>query len=104
MCNEIRAIDFISMIVENVSCEVYNAEIDFIRINKLRDCLFQEGFSYDLGLYDFEELEYDYPNNIKVYSNCIKLNINGSFLREMSRRYTQRNDQSFIKMIELWGK
>lgn len=104
MCSELRAIDFISMIVENISHEACNAKIDFIKINELRDCLFQEGFSYDLGLYDFEELEYDYPDNIKVSSYCIKLNINGSFLREMSRRYTQRNDQSFIKMIELWGK
>ena len=78
MSNEIRALDLISMLLKNYQQTSNSISISFTEVNRFRNNLLLEGICFDLGLYDFEDISYDFP---KV-----------------------SNDNRLTKIIELWEK
>lgn len=101
MNNEIDALDFISMLFEKKLLE-REIEISFCRINKLREALLLENLPHDLGLYDFEEIEESYPDNVKVMYERVQIKMSDSFARVINRRTTITKNIGYTKMLELW--
>ena len=102
MSNEIRALDFISMLINN-NQQISNCiRISFIDINRFRNNLLLEGVCFDLGLYDFEDISYDFPKNIQITSKEIVIRIDDDFENRVLRKVS--NDNRLIKIIELWKK
>lgn len=75
MSNEIRALDLISMLINNKQNTSNPIKISFTDVNKFRNNLLSEGISFDLGLYDFEDISYEFPQNIKITSKEIIVRI-----------------------------
>lgn len=75
MSNEIRALDLISMLINNKQNTSNPIKISFTDINKFRNNLLSEGICFDLGLYDFEDISYEFPQNIKITSKEIIVRI-----------------------------
>ena len=98
---EINAFDFISMLVERKSLE-HEIKVPFSLINKLREQLLSKNLPHDLGFYDFEEIEEFYPENVKVTSEWVHIEMNEKFARIINRRTTITKSDAYIKMLELW--
>lgn len=98
---EINAFDFISMLIERKSLE-HEIKVPFSQINKLREKLLSKNLPYDLGFYDFEEIEEFYPENVKVTSEWVHIEMNENFARIINRRTTITKSAAYIKMLELW--
>ena len=75
MSNEIRALDLISMLINNKQNTSNPIKISFTDVNKFRNNLLSEGICFDLGLYDFEDISYEFPQNIKITSKEIIVRI-----------------------------
>lgn len=98
---EINAFDFISMLIERKSLE-HEIKVPFSQINKLREKLLSKNLPHDLGFYDFEEIEEFYPENVKVTSEWVHIEMNNNFARIINRRTTITKSAAYIKMLELW--
>lgn len=102
MSNEIRALDLISMLINNKQNTSNPIKISFTDVNKFRDNLLLEGICFDLGLYDFEDISYDFPKNIQITSKEIILRIDNDFENRVMRKVSI--DNRLTKIIELWEK
>ena len=100
MSNEIRALDLISMLLKNYQQTSNSISISFTEVNRFRNNLLLEGICFDLGLYDFEDISYDFPKNIT--SKEIILRIDNDFENRVMRKVS--NDNRLTKIIELWEK
>ncbi|MEE1176917.1 MAG: hypothetical protein U0K71_07920 [Paludibacteraceae bacterium] len=96
---EINALDFISMLVERERLK-QEISVPFSRINKLREKLLSKNLPHDLGFYDFEEIKEFYPENVKITSECVRIEMNENFVRIINRRKTK--GAVYKKMLELW--
>lgn len=102
MSNEIRALDFISMLIKNNQQTSNSISISFTEVNRFRNNLLLEGIGFDLGLYDFEDISYDFPKNIQITSKEIILRIDNDFENRVMRKVS--NDNRLTKIIKLWEK
>lgn len=102
MRNEIRALDLISMLLNDSQYTSKTIKISFTEINKLRNNLFLEDIYFDLGLYDFEDISYKYPQNIHIASKEIIVKIDNDFKSKILRNVS--SDNFFSKILELWEK
>lgn len=102
MSNEIRALDLISMLIKNNQQTSNSISISFTEVNRFRNNLLLEGICFDLGLYDFEDISYDFPKNIQITSKEIILRIDNDFENRVMRYVS--NDNRLTKIIELWEK
>lgn len=102
MSNEIRALDLISMLINNKQNTSNSIKISFTDVNKFRNNLLLEGICFDLGLYDFEDISYDFPKNIQITSKEIVLRIDNDFENRVMRKVSK--DNRLTKIIELWEK
>jgi len=103
MNGEIRALDLISMLLKDIDYQIEdNIKIDIAKINRFRDNLFLEDISFDLGLNDFEDISYDYPQNILIKTDEIIIKIDAAFSNRLSKNMCKFNH--YTKIIELWKK
>lgn len=102
MSNEIRALDLISMLIKKNQQTSNSISISFTKVNKFRNNLLLEGICFDLGLYDFEDISYDFPKNIQITSKEIVLRIDNDFENRVMRKVSK--DNHLAKIIELWEK
>lgn len=102
MSNEIRALDLISMLIKNNQQTSNSISISFTEVNRFRNNLLLEGFCFDLGLYDFEDISYDFPKNIQITSKEIILRIDNDFENRVMRKVS--NENRLTKIIKLWEK
>lgn len=101
MKNEIRALDLISMLLRERNARMQESiKIEIAAINRFRSNLFLEDIPYDLGLYDFEEISYDYPKNIYLTTNEIIIRIDEEFSNMLLRDVTE--DHSYKKLLDIW--
>lgn len=102
MRNEIRALDFISMLLNDPQHTSQTIKISFTAINNFRNNLFLEDFYFDLGLYDFEDIAHNYPRNIQIASKEIVITIDDDFENRILRNVSK--DSGSTKILELWKK
>lgn len=90
------------MLIKNNQQTSNSISISFTEVNRFRNNLLLEGIGFDLGLYDFEDISYDFPKKIQITSKEIILRIDNDFENRVMRKVS--NDNRLTKIIKLWEK
>ena len=94
--------DLIVINIEEVK-QYGRVEIENTRINRFRNQLRQKGYSYDLGMREFETLRYRYPSNICIEPKSVTIQKTDHFVNIFERRKSEYSAQ--IKSLSLiWNQ
>lgn len=94
---EIGVLDLLSILFDRCSSRHFIVSIK--DINTFRDILFQENFTVNFGLHDFETIMHYFPNNIKIVNNFIIIDIDDELKETL---YSQvENKKHFKELFQL---
>lgn len=94
--------DLISVILEEDTIpHSLQIEINYSRVNRMRNNLRIKGISSDLGVKELETISLEYPRNIHIESKSLIVLNNPSFDQHFKARISkyQKADFEFIKKI-----
>ena len=77
-------------------------ELQFTRINKLRNKLRRLNIAYDLGQNDFETLRYEFPENVSIRQTEICIKNTNQFVKYFELRVERQYKFKYAEICELW--
>lgn len=75
--------------------------IENSRINRFRDSLRKQGVIYDLGIHEFETLQFRYPETIEIKSRSITIKGSSTFKQLFYQRKPELEERLKL-VVETW--